>query len=63
MKKILITGSSGYIGRHLCQTLKEHFVVGLDKVRRPQMAERLIEQDINDHAPIWHPDGGYECII
>jgi len=63
MKKILITGSSGYIGRHLCQTLKEHFVVGLDKVRRPQMAERLIEQDINDHAPIWHPDGGYDVVV
>jgi UDP-glucose 4-epimerase len=63
MIKILVTGSSGYIGRHLCQTLKEHFVVGLDKVHRPQMAERLILQDINDHAPIWHPDGGYDVVV
>jgi UDP-glucose 4-epimerase len=63
MKKILITGSSGYIGRHLCQTLKHHFIVGLDKMHRPQMAERLILQDINDHAHIWHPDGGYDVVV
>lgn len=63
MKKILITGSSGYIGRHLCQTLKHDFLVGLDKVHRPQMAERLIVQDINDNTPIWHPDGGYDVVV
>ena len=36
MKKILITGSSGYIGSHLCKMLeKEYEVYGLD-VRPPQ---------------------------
>jgi UDP-glucose 4-epimerase len=36
MKKVLITGSSGYIGSHLCKMLeKEYEVYGLD-VRPPQ---------------------------
>lgn len=63
MKKILITGSSGYIGRHLCKSLGREFVVGLDKVFRTQLAERFIEHDINDHGKIWHPDGGYDVVV
>jgi UDP-glucose 4-epimerase len=63
MKKILITGSSGYIGRHLADLLKNDFVVGLDKVFRPQMTEKFIQQDINDHKRIWHPDGGYDVVV
>lgn len=36
MKKILITGSSGYIGSHLCKMLEKDYVVhGLD-IREPQ---------------------------
>lgn len=32
MKKILVTGSSGYIGQHLCLYLSKHYhVVGLDR--------------------------------
>lgn len=34
MKKILITGSSGYIGQHLVQLLSEYQVTGLDVVVR-----------------------------
>lgn len=63
MKKILVTGSSGYIGRHLAETLKGHFVVGLDKVYRPQYVDRFIEQNINDHQRIWHPEGGYDVVV
>ena len=63
MKKILITGSSGYIGRHLCKTLQEYFLVGLDKVFRPQLTDTFIEQNINDTSPSWHPDGGYDAVV
>ena len=63
MKRILITGSSGYIGRHLADLLKKHFVVGLDSVFRTQTTERFIEQNINDHKRIWHPNGGYDVVV
>ena len=63
MKTILITGSSGYIGRHLAEVLKGYFVVGLDKVFRPQYTDRFIEQNINDHQKIWHPNGGYDVVV
>ena len=46
MKKILITGSSGYIGRHLLDVLPNYYTVGLDRVFKPQSADRFIQQDI-----------------
>ncbi len=58
MKKILITGSSGYIGQHLCQVLNKEYVVGLDRVFKPQLAEKFIQEDIdnmkclNDHYDV-----------
>jgi len=63
MKSILITGSSGYIGRHLCKVLQENFIVGLDRVFRPQLNDVFIEHNINDHQRIWHPDGGYDVVV
>ena len=64
MKTILITGSSGYIGRHLCQTLKDDFnIVGLDKVYRAQYCQMFFEQNINDHKMIWEPKDGYDAVI
>ena len=47
MKRILITGSSGYIGQHLCRVLAGEYVVGLDRVFKPQHAEKFIQEDIN----------------
>jgi UDP-glucose 4-epimerase len=58
MNKILITGSSGYIGQHLCQVLNKEYVVGLDRVFKPQLAEKFIQEDIdnmnclNDHYDV-----------
>jgi UDP-glucose 4-epimerase len=46
MKKILVTGSSGYIGRHLLDVLPNSYTVGLDRVFKPQSADRFIQQDI-----------------
>lgn len=48
MKKILITGSSGYIGSHLCKLLEKDYIVhGLD-IRDPQHPVKEFNQiDIN----------------
>lgn len=48
MKKILVTGSSGYIGSHLCKLLeKDYEVHGLD-IREPQHpVKKFYQLDIN----------------
>lgn len=53
MKKILITGSSGYIGSHLCDMLSgEYEVHGLD-IRDPQVEiEKFYKLDINKQFSI-----------
>ena len=56
MKKILITGCSGYIGSHLCKALdKEYDVWGLDRIEPqfPIKPGQFIEHDIN------HPFGDF----
>ena len=50
MKKILITGSSGYIGSHLCKMLMasmKYEVHGLDICEPQQVVHRYYRQDIN----------------
>jgi UDP-glucose 4-epimerase len=61
MKKILITGSSGYIGSHLVKMLeKEYEVYGLD-VRPPQVEmERFMQMNINQPFNI---EEEYDCVI
>ena len=51
-KKILVTGSSGYIGRHLCSVLQHDYVVGLDCVFEGQMVDDFVLQDIN--KDVWN---------
>ena len=49
MKKILVTGSNGYIGRHLCAVLADSVgfdVTGLDRIGQKTYANRFIQQDI-----------------
>jgi UDP-glucose 4-epimerase len=46
MKKILVTGCSGYIGQHLCKVLEKEYVVGMDRIFVPVMAEKFVMQDI-----------------
>ena len=49
MKKILITGSSGYIGQHLCHVLGDSHgfsVTGLDRVNKKTYVDKFIQQDI-----------------
>ena len=61
MKKILITGSSGYIGSHLCKMLENEYEVhGLD-IRMPQVPVKNFHQvSINQPFNITEE---YECVI
>lgn len=58
--KILITGSSGYIGRHLCHVLQDEDVTGLDKFYRPQITKHFIQQNILDSNPI---EDEYDVVV
>jgi UDP-glucose 4-epimerase len=61
MKKILVTGSSGYIGRHLVHMLNEDYeVTGLDIKYVPQLGKYFIEQDINNMICL---DEQYDTVI
>jgi len=64
MKKILITGSSGYIGRHLASLLyayDEYETTGLDRVYRPQpVNSEFIEQNILENMDI---PGEFDTVV
>jgi len=65
MKKILITGNSGYIGSHLCQILKKDLslkISGLDKNVPLILLDAFYKQDITDLAN-WNIDDEYDCVI
>jgi UDP-glucose 4-epimerase len=63
MKKVLITGSSGYIGSHLAKMLMDtlkYDVHGLD-IREPeQVMHRFYQQDINRPFVL---DEEFDCVI
>lgn len=61
VKKVLITGSSGYIGSHLCKLLEgEYEVHGLDLNMPQAPVDRFYKQDINR---LFEPDNEYDCVI
>jgi UDP-glucose 4-epimerase len=60
MKKILVTGSSGYIGRHLLEVLPDYYTVGLDRVFKPQRADKFIHQDILEGKYI---EGEFDTVV
>lgn len=61
MKKILVTGSSGYIGSHLCKMLQNKYIVhGLD-IKNPIIdVDRFYLTDIRDKFNL--PES-YDCVI
>lgn len=63
MKKILITGNSGYIGSHLSKMLesKQYEIHGLDKNRYSVELNRFYLQDIQE--PVFSPTDTYDCVI
>jgi UDP-glucose 4-epimerase len=64
MKKILITGNSGYIGSHLSNMLlakKYYEIHGLDKQKSQIQLLRHYLQDIRD--TVWKIEDPYDCVI
>ena len=64
MKKILITGSSGYIGRHLASLLAvyedDYHLTGVDKMWRKQLCHEFIGQNILENSEI---EGDFDTVI
>ena len=61
MKKILITGNSGYIGSHLTKMLKsEYQVYGLDKVEPQESVHTFYHCDINRPFSL---EDEFDCVI
>ena len=60
MKKILVTGSSGYIGRHLLDVLPKYYTVGLDRKFKPQSADKFILQNILEGKVV---EGEYDAVV
>jgi UDP-glucose 4-epimerase len=58
--RILVTGSSGYVGRHLVKMLFDHDVTGLDITYRPQITKKFIQQNILENKDI---EGTYDYVI
>lgn len=60
--KLLVTGASGFLGRHLIERLAtEHDVVGL--CRRPGSADRLVAGDVLDRASLAEPMEGCDAVV
>ena len=61
VKKVLITGSSGYIGSHLCKMLAGKYEVhGLDVNMPKAPVDRFYKQDVNR---IFNIDIEYDAVI
>ena len=64
MKNILITGSSGYIGRHLAALLAvfedDYHLTGVDKMWRKQLCHEFIGQNILENSEI---TGKFDTVI
>ena len=62
MKKILVTGSSGYIGTHLCAYLAANGfeVTGVDRIVGGTGCHEFIHQDILDTNQI---EGDYDTVV
>lgn len=67
MKKILITGNSGYIGSHLTQMLKkeyDHEIYGLDKNTPLIETKKHFYEDIRSLSNDWSAsDLEFDCVI
>lgn len=64
MKKILVTGSSGYIGSHLCKMLKGNYIVhGLDINEPIVPVDKFYKVDINRLFTIPDQTDPYDAVI
>jgi len=64
MKKILVTGSSGAVGRTVCKVLSKHgyAVVGLDRVSSPDCSETHIA-DMADFKSVIEVLDGIDAVV
>jgi UDP-glucose 4-epimerase len=61
VKKVLITGNSGYIGSHLTKMLKDEYqVYGLDKVKPQESPNTFYHCDINRQFGL---EDEFDCVI
>lgn len=64
MKKILITGSSGYIGSHLCKMLAGRYIIhGLDIVEPIVPVHKFYKCDINQLFTLPDQTDPYDAVI
>jgi len=71
MKKILVTGSSGYIGQHLCKLLKQrgtYKVYGLDTIVNKKNVDSFLHHSISEidyygHEGIYEIDTHFDTVI
>ena len=63
MKKILVTGSSGYIGKHLCKMLvsQGYEVHGHDIV--DEHVDGVILHSLDIRNPIWNTNVMFDCVV
>ncbi len=60
--KVLVTGASGFLGRHLCERLRrDHDVVGL--CRRPGSEEGSVAGDVLDPQSLSAPLDGVDALV
>lgn len=64
MKKVLVTGCSGYIGSHLCKLLENEYEVhGLDIKQPKHPVKKFYEMDINRSLAIPDQTEPYDAVI
>ena len=65
MKRIVVTGGSGGVGRYVVRDLIEHGyeVLNLDRIRPNEWVSPFIEVDLGDYGATFAAVHGYDAIV